>query len=355
MNVKGRFYRLLSGCLLVGLLTACAQPATPVVIPPTSTPVASLPATPASTTEVVPAAVLAARQILAQQSGLQDGDVRIINYEKVEWPDKCLGVVIKGMMCAQGITPGYKVTLEAAGKQYEYHTNEDGGTVLLAVAPPADVQDAALVWQSQGGLCETAQIGSNSLAFGPCSGALMAAKFVSPERAAELAEWVQTYQSFQADTLAGSVTFTGKGSRTATPAEQRSLAEWAHLVFMEAAGGRGGAAYGLALSWHREGGIAGFCDDVAIYLSGEVVGSSCKGQQAKDLGRARLSDAQLIQLYAWVDGLKSFDYEQKDPAAADAMSQRLTFAGNGAQEASADDKAGMLTFASQVYASLGQK
>jgi len=38
----------------------------------------------------------------------------------------------------------------------------------------------------------------------------------------------------------------------------RAVAEWARLIFDVAESGRSGAAWGLALSWHREGGIAGF-------------------------------------------------------------------------------------------------
>ena len=34
----------------------------------------------------------------------------------------------------------------------------------------------------------------------------------------------------------------------------------------------------LALIWKREGGIAGFCDSMTIFLSGEVYGSQCRSE-----------------------------------------------------------------------------
>ena len=140
------------------------------------------------------------------------------------------------MSCAQVVTPGFKVVQEAAGQRYEYHTDPTGGTVLLASAPQPEVKDAVVVWQKQDGVCETAQIGSQDVAFGACGGELMTGKFTSPERAAGLAYFVQTYASFTAETPAGKVNFTGQGAQQANPAEQRMIAEWAHLVFQEAAG-----------------------------------------------------------------------------------------------------------------------
>jgi hypothetical protein len=47
--------------------------------------------------------------------------------EQVEWPDACLGASSTDQMCAQVITPGYKVTFEVSkqgGKKYLYHTDK---------------------------------------------------------------------------------------------------------------------------------------------------------------------------------------------------------------------------------------
>ncbi len=60
----------------------------------------------------------------------------MVSVEAVDWPDGCLGVQTPGVMCTMVITPGYRVILEADGKQYEYHTNASGDVVRLAAVTP---------------------------------------------------------------------------------------------------------------------------------------------------------------------------------------------------------------------------
>jgi hypothetical protein len=180
----------------------------------------------------------------------------------------------------------------------------------------------------------------------------MGGKLAVEGRAEELAEFVTKYASFQAETPAGRVALTGQGSAAASPAEQRMIAEWARLVAQEAAFGRGGASWGFVLSWHREGGIAGFCDDLSVYVTGEVYAASCRGEQPQNLGKGRLSGEQLAQLYAWVDRLGTFEIEQRDPAQADAMTIRVLFTGAGSRQADAADKQAIQDWAAQLFASL---
>jgi hypothetical protein len=130
------------------------------------------------------------------------------------------------------------------------------------------------------------------------------------------------------------------------------IAEWARLVAQEAAFGRGGASWGFVLSWHREGGIAGFCDDLSVYITGEVYASSCQGEQPQNLGKRRLTPEELAQLYTWVDTLGAFEIEQRDPAQADAMTIRVLFSGVGSREADDSDKQGIQDWAAQLFASL---
>ena len=49
----------------------------------------------------------------------------------MDWPDACLGLLDKEAMCAEVITPGFRVTLEANGKTYVYRTNETGLVLRL--------------------------------------------------------------------------------------------------------------------------------------------------------------------------------------------------------------------------------
>ncbi len=134
----------------------------------------------------------------------------------------------------------------------------------------------------------------------------------------------------------------------ATPAEQRMFAEWASQVTREAEMGAANATDGLVLVWHREGGVAGFCDDLSVYATGIAYGSNCSGKLFRGLGSRRLAADELAELYARVDALAPFQETQKDPAAADAMTVSLLFTGRGAAAATDDEKAALNQFASEA-------
>jgi hypothetical protein len=194
-------------------------------------------------------ALQAARLALAQELDLHPYAISLVSIESMEWTDACLGVPLPDHGCAQVITPGYKVVLEARGQQYAYHTNEEGTQVLEAP------DDSSL--------------------------------------------------------------------------------------------------YGnLLLSWRREGGIAGFCDDLFIYESGVVTGSSCQTTPPTDLGQAQLTPAQLSQLQEWATTLQSFQMEQSDGAVADSMLVRLIFLGEGSTAATDAQQEAISQFASELYGQL---
>ncbi len=287
--------------------------------------------------------------VLAEQLQIQPGQVQVVTSEAVDWPDACLGVHTPGEMCAQVITPGYRVVLEANGQRYEFHTNQPGTVVRQAPQPFEGKSDVLLEWTLQGENCLTARFSAQAVEFGACKSAkLTQAPYAGALRGSELATLMGTYQAFEADTPAGKVVFHGQGSQTASADEQRSIAEWARLVSREAESGRDSAAAGVVIGWHREGGIAGFCDDLAVYLTGFTAASSCKGGTAAPRGSYRLTADQLKQLYAWMDGLKPFEFNRSDPATADAMKIRVAFSGLGKNGATAADQDAIQTFAAGV-------
>jgi outer membrane lipoprotein-sorting protein len=83
----------------------------------------------------LPAAVQAARQALAKVLGVTSDALQVVSFEAVDWPDGCLGVAQKGMMCTDMVTPGYRVILGAANQQWEYHTDKTGVLVMMAKGP----------------------------------------------------------------------------------------------------------------------------------------------------------------------------------------------------------------------------
>ena len=84
---------------------------------------------PALATPDPPYAVVAAEQELGEALEVPVDEIGLVSYERVEWPNSCLGYAEAGEMCAQVITPGWLVILEAEGQQYEVHTDQNGEAV----------------------------------------------------------------------------------------------------------------------------------------------------------------------------------------------------------------------------------
>ena len=72
-----------------------------------------------------------ARRDLAAQLSVEVESIAVVSSEAEQWPDACLGAAKPGTVCAQVITPGFKIVLESGGKQYEYHTDNGTRAVLL--------------------------------------------------------------------------------------------------------------------------------------------------------------------------------------------------------------------------------
>lgn len=225
--------------LLIWMFTACA-PQTPADQPsiiiemPTSTNI------PADLTPAQRVAIAA----LSENLDLPADKITLVSTKAVDWPDDCLGVVDEGLVCAQVITPGFRVILEANGRQVEYRTNEDGTQL-----------------------------------------------------------------------------------RPAT------------VVF----------------TWKREGGIAGFCDYMTIYLSGEVHGGSCKqGQYVEERLIDVLSKEEIAKLDQWVKNHGNINIDKSDPkGVSDRMVVVLTLIGTGEQQAlSASNEQELLNFAQELHQQL---
>jgi hypothetical protein len=278
----------------------------------------------------------AVRSILSQAFGQPVDLIELVSIEQVEWPDACLGVHLPDVMCAQVVTPGYRVVLSLNGHEYEYHTNADATSIVLASAPQPEAEEAAIVWQEQDEGCSTAVIGLDGLAYGPCDGDLVSAVYASVDRLAELEYFLQTFASFEAETPAGTVIFRGQGEVQPSEAEQRAVAEWARLVFQEARAGRDSAAQGLALAWHREGGLTGICDDLEVYVTGFTYVMDCASQPPAKVGHGFLTSEQLEQLYAWLSEYQTLEHEDFDAMAADGLGIRVLFNGAGEQQGGDD-------------------
>ncbi len=280
---------------------------------------------------LLPGAVYMARQALIAQTGIRLENILQVSVETVEWRNSCLGVTKPGVNCLDVIVPGFRIVFQVDGERYEYHTNQDGSRVVLASAPVAPTA-VLLTWTSLTEPCMTVEISPQEARYGPCGSQLTLAEYFLPQRQADLESFARLYQSFDTQTAAGGVSFRGLGQVTATPAEMRMLAEWGSLIYGEAVNQRNEMPLKMAISYHREGGIAGFCDTLGVYRTGFAILSSCR-EEAQNLPYPRLDSSQLEMLYGWYDSLASFEFTQADPAVADALFINLTFGGQGTEVA----------------------
>jgi outer membrane protein assembly factor BamB len=209
---------LTSFALLILIVTACSPEAQA-----TEGPIIDEQPTPTHIPVDLTPAQRAAITALSENLGLSAGEITVVSTEAVEWPDACLGIEGPELSCAQVITPGFRVILDANGKQVEYRTNEDGTQI------------------------------------GPAT---------------------------------------------------------------------------VAMSWKREGGIAGFCDYMTIYLSGEVQADSCKqGRYVEGRVIDVLSQQEMAKLDEWLTEYGKIDIDASDPqGVADRMVVTMTFMGTGSQQ-----------------------
>lgn len=89
-----------------------------------------------------------------------------------------------------------------------------------------------------------------------------------------------------------------------------------------------------ALTWNRVGGIAGFCDSLTVYLSGEVQATNCNTSEVVEKRLSELASAdQMAMLNDWISKFGVVDIDASDPeGVADAMSVKLKLMGQGSEQ-----------------------
>ena len=317
---------LLLFVLLVMLFTACTPQAEPTQesILPTEDTVPDVKPTPTHIPVDLTPAQLAAISALSDITGLSADTITLVSTEAVTWPDGCLGVQRLGVMCTQAEVEGFKILLEAEGKQYEFHTNQNGSAVVLAAGEASGLVEESLISQLAQNLGldkKDISIVSNEEVEFPdsCLGVampeVMCAQAITPGRIIVLeANGIQYEYHVNAD---------GSHVQPAT----------------------------LALTWKREGGIAGFCDNMTVFLSGEIFTTSCKGSDSR-MGTlsALLTAEEQDQFNTWISTIGQAEVDASDPeGVSDRMVVTLSFFGNGNGKLLADDKQALLLWAQELF------
>lgn len=298
-----------------------------------------------------PAAEKAAElaRILGLRIGLLSGEMTVIEAAESIWPNACLGFPADGEICAEVLTPGYAVTLEVDFLRYSFRTDESLEQIRLVAAPLPEIGTTLAVWKDTRSSFATATVGSDGFAIGLRGGPQMTLPFVSLEREASMAELLERFAPFQAITEAGEIDFHGTGTEVAGFLEQRMVAEWIRGTYQSVWIDGTPDLPATVLTWERVGGIAGFCDIVAISPAGEVTVSDCRGDGIQPLARSWLNRRQLTELYGWMDTLESFASNQSDPAASDALTISITLKGEGLTKADPGVLAAIHRLASDLY------
>ena len=70
-------------------------------------------------------AVARAKADLASRLGVGAGDVRLESVEEADFPNTALGAPVGGEMSGMMISSGWRISLNAAGKSYEYRADRN--------------------------------------------------------------------------------------------------------------------------------------------------------------------------------------------------------------------------------------
>ena len=91
---------------------------------------------PAATPQTLTGLQVEARQVLADRLSVPAAGLELVSDEPVQWGDTSLGCPQAGMVYAQVITPGHRITFRQGDDTYEVHTasGEDGGPKLEPVS-----------------------------------------------------------------------------------------------------------------------------------------------------------------------------------------------------------------------------
>ena len=313
--------------VLMWILIACA-PQTQTTEPPQSllpSDDSSAPGSPSNLTPAQDAAITA----LSSTLNLPPGQITLVSTESVTWPDGCLGVQREGVMCTQALVDGYKIILEVNGQQYEMHTNEDGSTVVLATNLAVNgsiesVLTAQLANNLGLNLSDVSVVSSEAVEFpDTCLGVqmqdVMCAEAVTPGRIVVLESGGVHYE-YHVN-------------------EDGSIIQPATLV----------------LTWSRVGGIAGFCDSLTVFLSGEIYGNHCKSQPNETMGTFAnlLSAEERAQFDKWVKELGRVDIDASEPkGVSDQMEIKLIFYGMGQRSLKKADEQELFLWVQNLFQKL---
>ncbi len=177
------------------------------------------------------------------QNGIT-GEIETLAVEATEWSDSCLGIGYPDAMCAQVITPGFRMEFSSEGETFTLHTNEDGSQIAVGAPPQKPIGEPLLTWQRTGGIagvCQTLTIYSFGFAYaGDCKTGESEAPFrLLLSQMEPLASWRDQYSQYRheaadpatADGFAYELQFNGTGSQMPGDQEKNEMLDFASSLY----------------------------------------------------------------------------------------------------------------------------
>ncbi len=187
-------------------------------------------------------AALQSRQLLAGLLGFSPDSVEIVSEQPVKFADTCLDIHIAEIACAQILTAGTAVTLQAGENTYIFNSALDPISPVLAEVAGVSTSKSFIIWSRQGGsqkFCDDLRLYLSGWAVQyNCLGTTGMEPGVirlAPDRQRQLLLWMLKYRPFEfrASSLDGSsvlLTFYGIGKTDPTYDEQEQISEFAASI-----------------------------------------------------------------------------------------------------------------------------
>lgn len=113
---------------------------------------------PRETGDLPPKAVIDGQRILADELGVEIINVQLIEVERMDWTDSCLGLGRPEEGCLAVITPGWRAIFEIDGTRYEVRTDETGEAIRWQLLDEVSVGSFTSKLSSLGEMIEIPQI-----------------------------------------------------------------------------------------------------------------------------------------------------------------------------------------------------
>lgn len=166
--------------------------------------------------------------VLAAETEFAVEEITFLDSEEVTWTNACLDAPKPDEVCAQILTPGFRISLDTPEGIYQIRTDESGEAYRIVPPREEPGTDTAIVWERSGGIagiCQrlTIQFGGVYDLADCINEQTLSKGELSSQQWNQLSEWLQSYATFEyrsqppegsADMFVDGYVFNGRGAQT---------------------------------------------------------------------------------------------------------------------------------------------